>query len=98
MGTVGGVGFGTGFYSTPPVRPNFKQPLSYYLNLFTSQYKNSPNLQAWQAVLMQPIDDLTTCMAGFNADYDLDTAIGVQLDTLGQIIGVSRTVPFQPSM
>jgi hypothetical protein len=33
-----------------------------------------------------------------NSDYDIDTAIGVQLDVLGQILGQSRVMPFQPSM
>lgn len=75
----------------------YKQSLQYYLNLFTSQYKMSPRLNLWQAALMQPIDDLTNCLQTINIDYDLDNAFGVQLDVLGEIIGVRRTVPFQPS-
>jgi hypothetical protein len=38
-----------------------------------------------------------TCTASITAAYDIDTAVGVQLDVLGQIIGANRTVPFQPS-
>lgn len=96
-GFSGAHGIG-GFEYIPPVdRPTFKLPVSYYLNLFTSQYKLSTKLQAWQAALVQPIDDLTTCMAGFVDDYNLNEGVGNQLDVLGQIIGVSRTVPFQPS-
>jgi hypothetical protein len=74
-----------------------KQPLQYYLNLFTSQYRMSTNLNAWQRALMTPIDDLSSCIQTFNTEYDLDYAIGVQLDTLGQIIGVNRKVGFQPT-
>jgi Protein of unknown function (DUF2612) len=75
----------------------YKQPLQYYLNLFTSQYELSPRLNKWQAALMQPIDDLTNCIQTFNISYDIDNAFGTQLDVIGQVIGVSRTLPFQPS-
>ena len=74
-----------------------KQGMGYYLKLFTSQYRLSTNLIAWQKALMQPIADLTTCMTQFNVEYDIDVAVGAQLDVLGELIGVSRTVPFQPS-
>lgn len=52
---------------------------------------------AWLQAALQPIDDLTTCLAQFPTAFDLDYATGPQLDILGQIIGVARTVPFQPS-
>jgi hypothetical protein len=71
--------------------------MGYYLKLFTSQYQLSTKLLAWQSALMQPIRDLATCIQQFNNAYDIDVAIGSQLDVLGQRIGVSRTVPFQPS-
>ena len=73
-------------------------PLSYYLNLFTSLYKTAPNLNAWQTILLQPFSDIMTCAAQINAAYDIDTAVGVQLDKIGLIIGASRVLPFQPSM
>lgn len=81
--------------SSTPITP---PPLSYYLGLFTSLYKTSPKLNAWQTIRLQPLADIMTCAAGITAAYDLDTAVGVQLDILGQVIGASRTVPFQPSM
>lgn len=74
-----------------------KQPLSYYLNLFTSQYKLSSRLNQWQTALMTPIDDLTAIVQQFNVQYDLDNAIGTQLDVLGEIIGIQRQLTFQPS-
>lgn len=74
-----------------------KQQMQYYINLFTSQYQMSPKLLAWQQVLMQPIDDLATCIQTFNVQYDLDFAVGNQLDILGQLLGVARKVTFQPT-
>jgi hypothetical protein len=75
----------------------YKQQLSYYMNLFTSQYRLSENLNAWQAALLKPLDDLTNCLQGIDIAYDIDNASGNQLDVIGELLGVSRTVPFQPS-
>jgi uncharacterized protein DUF2612 len=78
----------------------YAPPLSYYVGLFTSQYRTGTpqSIQANFAALMQPIADINACAALLNQDYELGTAIGVQLDVLGQILGQSRVMPFQPSM
>lgn len=77
--------------------PTYNPPLSYYVNLFTSQYKLASKLLAWFSACMQPISDINYCAALLNGNYNLDTAIGIQLDILGQIIGQSRIMNFQPS-
>jgi len=79
--------------------PTYAPPLSYYVGLFTSQYRTgtSKSIQANFAALMQPIADINTCAALINGDYDIDSAVGVQLDILGQILGQSRVMSFQPS-
>ena len=79
--------------------PTYAPPLSYYVGLFTSQYRTgtAKSIQANFAALMQPIADINTCAALINSDYDIDTAVGVQLDVIGQIQGQSRVLPFQPS-
>ncbi|CAK9249995.1 unnamed protein product [Sphagnum jensenii] len=77
--------------------PVYKLPLSYYLNLFTSEYQTCPNFLSWAAASWQPIDDLTSLLSTMPQNFNLNSAVGVQLDTIGAIIGVSRTVNFQPS-
>lgn len=77
--------------------PTYAPPLSYYLGLFTSLYKPTPNFNEWLTALFQPLADLNTCAAGINEDYDLATAVGTQLDEIGLILGQSRIMPFQPS-
>jgi len=72
-------------------------PLSYYLGLLTSEFQNAPNLKAWLSAVLQVVADMNVCAAGANAAFSVDTAVGVQLDVIGAIIGASRTVPFQPS-
>jgi len=86
----GGGPYGGGGAVYPP-------PVSYYTNLLTSEYKLAPNLNAWMAAKLQPFSNVNTCLASMNEAFDLDYAVGVQLDILGQIQGVSRTVGFQPS-
>ena len=90
-------GYGSGRYGIGDYGPIYKMPIGYYLSLFTSQYKNSPKLQAWAAKAWQPIDDLTNCLAFVSSNYDLSVAAGYQLDVCGQLIGQSRQVAFQPS-
>lgn len=97
MPLYGQSGYGSGRYGIADNGPIYKLPIQYYLNLFTSQYKNSPKLLQWAAKAWQPIDDLTNCLSFINGNYDLSAAIGYQLDVCGQLIGQSRTVGFQPS-
>jgi hypothetical protein len=70
----------------------------YYLSLLTSQYQSSsPNFLSWLTAPLLIMDGVTQCLANFDAAFDLDIAVGPQLDVLGQLIGQSRTVGFQPS-
>jgi hypothetical protein len=89
--------FGAGGFGGPLFGPIYKEPLSYYLALVTSQYKLSPNFITWLSLALQPIDDLTNCLAFLSNNFDLDSAVGIQLDNQGQLIGQTRTVGFQPS-
>lgn len=97
MPLYGQSGYGSGRYGIADNGPIYKLPIGYYLSLFTSQYKLSKKLLDFAAKAWQPIDDLTNCLAFVTSNYDLDNAIGKQLDVCGQLIGQSRTVAFQPS-
>jgi hypothetical protein len=70
--------------------------IPYYLSLVPSQWRAAPKFLSWLAALLQPLVDVGICAAGLNAAFDIDTAVGSQLDVLGQFIGVSRTLPFAP--
>jgi hypothetical protein len=71
--------------------------LEYYLGLVTSEYQNSPNFLAWLQGFIEHISDATTVLESMDACFDIDTAIGAQLDILGVIIGQERQVNFQPT-
>ena len=87
-------GYGQGTYGNQPIA---LLPVSYYLKLITSQYQIAPNFMSYAAALLKYLDDLSQLLVQMQVAYDLDNALGTQLDVLGTIIGQSRTMTFQPS-
>ena len=87
-------GYGQGNYGNQPIET---LPIGYYLNLLTSQYSNSVKLQKLLYLLLKKFDDVSQVPVRMDTSFDLDGAIGMQLDMLGTIAGVSRVLPFQPS-
>ena len=77
--------------------PASAQTVEYYSGLMTSEYQTSPNLLAWLAANVQLFLDIAACANSIPPSFDIDSAVGAQLDILGSLIGVSRTLPFQPS-
>ena len=72
-------------------------PVSYYLNLLTGQYAQSVKLQAFLSVFLEKMNDISECSDSMANTFDLDLAVDKQLDIIGEIIGVSRVLNFQPS-
>lgn len=64
--------------------------LSDYLALITPYHSQRPKFVNMMAALLQPLVDAQAMLAQMTADFDLDTAVGVQLDILGLWIGRSR--------
>jgi hypothetical protein len=71
--------------------------ISNYIDLITSQHKTKPNFIAWLSSALNMVNDNVVITNLIPTSFDVDTAIGMQLDTLGEIIGRSRTLNFQPS-
>lgn len=63
-----------------------------YEVLPTSEYRNQPNFMAVLAALIQGQADNIALLQNMYASFDLDVAVGVQEDVLGQWIGVSRYI------
>ena len=72
-------------------------PVGYYQNLLTSEYRGAVNFNAWLLGVLSIADDISNCLQSITTAFDISYAVGVQLDILGQLIGVSRRVGFQPS-
>lgn len=94
MSGFGQGGFGQGPYGGQPI---ITLGVGYYVALLTSQYQNSPNFLTRNISEDQKYEDILQCMISFQQAFDIDTAVGVQLNILGINAGVSRTVPFQPT-
>jgi Protein of unknown function (DUF2612) len=61
-----------------------------YLKLITSEHNQKPNYVAFISALIQATVDQQNNMQGFPALFDVDTAVGDQLDKIGVWVGVSR--------
>ncbi len=63
-----------------------------YPSLITSEHANKPKFVAAVAASTQPFVDIQQTLFGLIADFDLDQAIGVQLDQVGMWVGQSRKI------
>ena len=68
-----------------------------YLNLITSEHGDKPRLIAWLTASLSIIDDILNLVDSMNTHFNLETAVGLQLDILGGVIGRSRALDFQPT-
>lgn len=65
--------------------------------LVTSQHWDKCKFLAWLTSNLNVVDGADVVIKGLDEDFDIDTAIGIQLDILGVQIGVNRKLNFQPS-
>jgi hypothetical protein len=63
-----------------------------YLSLVTSQHRAAPRFLASLAAVLQPIIGLQQFVRELPAEFDLDLAVGEQLDAVGRWIGISRKI------
>lgn len=63
-----------------------------YLSKITRKHRGKPKFEAVVQADTAPYGGLVTAYEHMPADYDLDFAVGVQLDVAGLFIGVSRNV------
>lgn len=64
-----------------------------YVALLTSEHRQQPNFQAVVRAMVQGIADGIDTLKGMLDKFNLDTAIGNQLDTIGLWVGVTRRIP-----
>lgn len=66
-----------------------------YLDLITSEHRNKPKFISWVSALLDKVDDAVNVTNNIPSAFDINNAVGVQLDVDGQLIGRSRYLPFQ---
>lgn len=67
--------------------------VSDYTSLVTSEHSVQPNFMATIMALVQPSVDQQKALAAMPGQFDLDVAVGVQLDVVGAWAGISRYIP-----
>lgn len=63
-----------------------------YLNLVTSGFRDKPNFIAALTAALQPFADSLAQINDIPSKYDVDTAVGVQLDVVGEWVGAGRSL------
>lgn len=61
-----------------------------YTGLITSEHQGAPKFMATIAASLQPLADMIATLNAMPAAFDLDQAVGAQLDAIGVRVGVSR--------
>jgi hypothetical protein len=64
-----------------------------YLDLLPSEHANKPKFIAVLTLLLTPLVAMQNTALGMAEDFDLDNAVGAQLDIVGQWVGFSRKLP-----
>ena len=64
-----------------------------YLNLITSEYRQKPNFTAMVGLVASAMVRVQDLMASMIPIFDVDVAVGDQLDIIGQWVGISRDIP-----
>jgi hypothetical protein len=62
-----------------------------YVDRLTSEHKK-PKFEATFRATLQPFIDLQNLIASIPSLFDLDTAVGAQLDVVGEWVNISRTI------
>lgn len=69
-----------------------------YTDLITSLYRDKPKYKAWIEANITPYVNLQNLLFTMQETYfDVNTAIGEQLDIIGARVGASRVLPFDPT-
>lgn len=61
-------------------------------SLVTSEHRDKPKFMATLTGILQPLSDSITLISSFPSLYDVDNAVGEQLDVVGLWVGISRRV------
>ncbi len=68
-----------------------------YLDGIESQHKVRPRYMAHVTALLEKVDGATAAVSDMQAAFFLDKAVGDQLDKLGLLIGIGRTINIEGS-
>src|SRR5574343_495610 len=70
-----------------------KSLLKYYVNLLIIQYHNKPKAKAVMSTLLGELISISSLAKEVESCFDIETAVGAQLDIVAKYFGVSRYYP-----
>jgi hypothetical protein len=74
------------------VDPQVQDQVAIALSRLATQFKESPNLKGYISALLVEANNIERVLWQLINDRYIDTAYGVQLDILGELVGQSRTL------
>jgi hypothetical protein len=64
-----------------------------YIKLITSEYQKSENYKQYVEAFLNLISPSVDCLNNFDVLFNLNNAVGDQLDKLGELVGIGRQLP-----
>lgn len=64
-----------------------------YLDLITSQYADKPKFNAYVKAFLDMISPAIDCLTSFDTIFNLENAVGDQLDKCGALVALTRELP-----
>lgn len=74
---------------------DLRMAIQQYLDQITSQHWNKDRFMSWLTEMLEKEDAAVTVVSSIPDAFSVDQAVGVQLNTLGDLLGRSRYLPFQ---
>lgn len=72
------------------------QPSDKYISLVPAEHRGAPKFIEWLRTILSYQDPLHEQYVYWDDNFDIDYAQGAQLDKLGEIIGLSRVLNYEP--
>lgn len=66
--------------------------MSTYTDLITSEHATRPKFRAVVELTTDPLAEAIALLSSYNAKFDIDTAVGAQLDVVGEWVGFGREI------
>lgn len=64
-----------------------------YIDLITSEHFNKPKFKSYVKTFLDMLSPAVNCYNEYDILFVLDTAVGDQLDILGDLVGIGRDLP-----
>lgn len=94
--------FPTLYFELGAVDPGYVDDLSSAPDRIYAQYRDKPKAAAWYRIVMRLASKIGSAAESVRTSYDIDTAIGEQLDVIGRIVVAPRSfidnIPMMPGL